>query len=216
MLVLDRSVVRLLEHLARLRQSVLGLYGIELDGELEEQVDRLAAGCAPGRPAGLRTVARPDERGGVALSTRPRPIARRRRPIWLDPIEADNGLGPHKWVDRRWLDGIARAGSTSLLLDAHGHVLEAAWGNVFALIGGVICTPPADGRILPGVTRAALLEQARAEGLAVAERDLGIDAIRAADAVVVTSALSGVAAAAIAGGTAPDAAHVRRLARLLA
>ena len=41
--------------------------------------------------------------------------------------------------------------------------------NVFVVRQGVILTPPDDGRILRGVTRAALLDAARAEGLAIRE-----------------------------------------------
>ncbi len=47
-----------------------------------------------------------------------------------------------------------------LLVDADGTVLEAAWGNVWVLEGDALLTPPADGRILPGVTRSLLLELA--------------------------------------------------------
>ena len=44
-------------------------------------------------------------------------------------------------------------------------MLEAAWGNVWLLEGDRLITPPADGRILPGVTRALLLELAPSLGL---------------------------------------------------
>ena len=37
-------------------------------------------------------------------------------------------------------------------------MLEAAWANVWILdADGALLTPPADGRILPGITRARLL-----------------------------------------------------------
>ena len=36
-------------------------------------------------------------------------------------------------------------------------MLEAAYANVWIVEGEALITPPADGRILPGTTRAALL-----------------------------------------------------------
>ncbi len=59
-----------------------------------------------------------------------------------------------------------------LLVDADGSVLEAAWGNFWLLEGDALVTPPADGRILPGVTRALLLELAPALGLHAREQPI--------------------------------------------
>jgi para-aminobenzoate synthetase/4-amino-4-deoxychorismate lyase len=70
-------------------------------------------------------------------------------------------------------------------------VLEAAWGNVFVLKGELLTTPPLDGRLLPGVTRAALLDAAEAHGLATEEGSLTLERLFGADAILVTSALAG-------------------------
>ena len=43
-----------------------------------------------------------------------------------------------------------------LLVDLDGLVLEASRANVVIREGDRLITPPLDGRILPGVTRAAL------------------------------------------------------------
>ncbi len=57
------------------------------------------------------------------------------------------------------LDALSRAarGAVPLLVDSDGLVLEAAFANVWILEHGTWLTPPADGRILPGVTRATRL-----------------------------------------------------------
>jgi para-aminobenzoate synthetase/4-amino-4-deoxychorismate lyase len=53
-------------------------------------------------------------------------------------------------------------------------VLEAAWANVWIEDGdGALLTPPADGRILPGVTRASLLALPAAREAALTLADLG-------------------------------------------
>jgi len=57
-----------------------------------------------------------------------------------------------------------------------GCFTEATRSNIFAAVEGVMVTPPADGRILDGVTRRALLDAGLAEGLAVAEAPLPLTA----------------------------------------
>ena len=83
-----------------------------------------------------------------------------------------------------------------LLVDLDGYVLESWGANVFArLPGGTLATPPLDGRILPGVARAQLLEV----HTGAAERRLTLADVLAAEEVFLTSAL-GVQVAA----TAPE------------
>lgn len=79
-------------------------------------------------------------------------------------------------------------------VDAAGDVLEAVAASVFAVVGGALWTPPLDGRILPGVTRARVLAAARRRGLRVIEARLPGALLAAADEVFVTSSVRGVAA----------------------
>jgi para-aminobenzoate synthetase/4-amino-4-deoxychorismate lyase len=58
--------------------------------------------------------------------------------------------------------------------------------------GGVVVTPPTDGRILPGVARARTIELARAAGIEVVERPLTLDELAAADEVFMTGGVRGV------------------------
>jgi branched-subunit amino acid aminotransferase/4-amino-4-deoxychorismate lyase len=78
-----------------------------------------------------------------------------------------------------------RRGATPLILDDDGSVLEAAWANVWIREGDRLVTPPADGRLLPGVTRARML---RTEPRAAEER-LTLERLEGADVIVLTSAL---------------------------
>lgn len=58
-----------------------------------------------------------------------------------------------------------------LLLDINGNVAEGSGENVFFVVGGALHTPRL-GMILPGITRATVMEIARDEGIAVVERDI--------------------------------------------
>jgi|HubBroStandDraft_6_1064221.scaffolds.fasta_scaffold263178_2 branched-chain amino acid aminotransferase len=55
----------------------------------------------------------------------------------------------------------------ALVLDAAGRVVEGTTSNVFLVQGGAIVTPPVEAGILPGITRAHLLEVAAELGRAV-------------------------------------------------
>jgi para-aminobenzoate synthetase/4-amino-4-deoxychorismate lyase len=108
----------------------------------------------------------------------------------LRPWTLPGGLGPHKWVDRRLVDAAsARLAATPLLVEPDGEVLEAAFANVWVLEGRRLTTPPADGRLLGGVTRARLLELAPRLDFEASESPLSLDRLAQADSVFLTSAL---------------------------
>jgi len=69
----------------------------------------------------------------------------------------------------------------ALLLDMHDHVAEAPGANVFFEKDGTLYTPSL-GNILPGITRATVIELCASHGIPVVEISFGIDAIRGADA----------------------------------
>jgi branched-chain amino acid aminotransferase len=69
----------------------------------------------------------------------------------------------------------------ALLLDMHDHVAEAPGANVFFEKDGVLYTPGL-GNILPGITRATVLELCATHAISVVETSFGIDAIKGADA----------------------------------
>ena len=92
--------------------------------------------------------------------------------VALHPVTSPGGLGEHKWADRRLLASLAAAAGLApgpeehlLIADRGGEILETDRASVFAVIGGVLNTPPADGRLLPGVTRAAVLRLTPSDGI---------------------------------------------------
>jgi len=192
LLVRDGGAVDLDAHLARLAASVAACYGAALPARTRERVVAAAAAAGLG-PARLRIDYRVQASAplvivssGLAL---PRPAVR------LRSVALPGGLGAHKWVDRDLLDALAIECQPEqpLLCDLDGGVLEAARANLFTVDRhGVLCTPPLDGRILPGVTRARVIELARGLGMVVREAGLGLSSLLGAEEVFVTGALGGV------------------------
>ena len=138
-----------------------------------------------------------------------------------DRIGAPVRVGRLKWEPPQWLPGVVKHGSRAgwivaaqqqgvdevLLVDGQGCILEANRSNVFAVQGGVVCTPPLDERFLEGVTRGALLEAARDAGLDIVERSLPADA--SYDELYVSSTLKELApVVGWAGATEPMAGPV--------
>ncbi len=67
-----------------------------------------------------------------------------------------------------------------VLLDRDGNIAEGPIANAFAVVGGAVWTPPID-RVLPGITRDAVLAIARAEGIPVREEPLPRATFESAD-----------------------------------
>ncbi|HEX4292110.1 MAG TPA: aminotransferase class IV, partial [Trebonia sp.] len=110
-----------------------------------------------------------------------------------------------KWRDRRLLAALneqagTAAGEQLLITDETGELLETDRANVFAVIDGVLLTPPADGRLLPGTVRAAVMRAARAHAIRVGQKPLTLDELASASEVFVTNAVAGVLPVTAIGG----------------
>lgn len=76
----------------------------------------------------------------------------------------------------------------ALRLAETGEVLEASTANLFAVLGGRLITPPLAAGVLPGITREAVLEIARVEGIPGAgEAPLRLDGLLGCQEVFLTS-----------------------------
>lgn len=74
-----------------------------------------------------------------------------------------------------------------VLLNERGEVSECTSANIFAVHGSEVWTPPLDSGCLPGVTRALLLSDVRAESIRVMERPLSLAGLESAGGVFITS-----------------------------
>ncbi|WP_019625643.1 D-amino acid aminotransferase [Thioalkalivibrio sp. ALJT] len=78
-------------------------------------------------------------------------------------------------------------GAQEAILLRDGHVTEGAASNAFAVLEGVVVTPPLTATVLPGVTRSLVLDLARNAGYPVCERDLAASELQRADEIWLTS-----------------------------
>jgi branched-chain amino acid aminotransferase len=77
----------------------------------------------------------------------------------------------------------------ALLVDREGSLLEGATSNIFAVREGRLITPPIALGILPGITRAHVLEIARALSLSVEERALSVSELNGLDELFISSSI---------------------------
>lgn len=193
MLVVRGEPVLPAAHLGRLEASLEEVYGFGLPARAQEVVTERAADLELGR---LRLTIAPAKAGDTDphIEVDAGELAGwphfPERPVTLRPHQVSGGLGCHKWADRAALPSPS-PGEAPLLVDGD-EVLEAAWANVFAVRNGAVFTPPLDGRILPGVTRATTIELARARGIEVFERTLPIAELHRADEIFLTNSIRGV------------------------
>ena len=78
----------------------------------------------------------------------------------------------------------------ALLFDEQSQVAETTTANLFLVRGGGLYTPPLEAPILPGVTRAAVLEMAREKGLRVREKDFPLYTVFESEEVFLTGAVA--------------------------
>lgn len=87
----------------------------------------------------------------------------------------------------------------ALMLDLHGFVAETNETNVFIVKGGSLSTPTTDS-CLPGITRRLVIGIAREEAVAVAERNITLAEIYAADEMFTTGTMGELAPVAAVDG----------------
>ena len=83
---------------------------------------------------------------------------------------------------------IAAGVDETILVNAHQQITEASTSNVFVVVDGNIVTPPLDHQLLPGITRALVIESLSREGISVTQSYLSRDELLSADEVWLTSA----------------------------
>lgn len=133
----------------------------------------------------------------VVLSSRSRsPV----RVVKLTPtlVERPEGAPPAdvKAEPRRFYDEVRQQAQDEeaddgIVVGVDGAVLEAAFGNLWLRLNGSWVTPGLDGRVLPGIGRAVLLEQAAAAGVPCVERAVTLADLHAAEALAHSNAVYG-------------------------
>ncbi|MBT0586407.1 aminotransferase class IV [Alteromonas oceanisediminis] len=82
----------------------------------------------------------------------------------------------------------------TILYNEQGLVTEASVCNVFMVKEGKVYTPPLDNQLLPGITRRMVIDSLHKDGtLTVSERQIGLDELKSADEVWLTSSSKEIA-----------------------
>ncbi len=78
-------------------------------------------------------------------------------------------------------------GCAEAILVKDGYVTEGAASNIFAVIDGILITPPKGQAILPGITRDVILELAEQNNIPYSEDIISLDALKTASEIWLTS-----------------------------
>ena len=210
--VLDGGLVDATRHLARLERSLreLSIPPPMSKAALLQVIDqvirrnRVRDGIVylqVTRGAGPRDFALPAPETPPTLVV----LARAQRRGWSAEL-AETGIAVKTTPDNRWArcdiktvmllpavlakDEARRAGAREAwFVDAAGNVTEGASSNAWIVTAdGALVTHPLDNHILPGVTRATVLDVAKAEGMKIEERTFSKDEALKAREAFVTSA----------------------------
>lgn len=207
-------VFRLGQHLSRLERG-LSVLGIPIPADLREWVMAALPDAREADASVRLTVTRGAGASGVAPPAEAQPtviVAVNPMPSFPTALYVD-GLSAHVASGRRnersmtaglktlaytdaiaaWMEAAAAGADEALFLDTEDHCSEGTSSNLFAVSDRTLLTPPLSCAALPGITRAAVLELAAAQGLSVAERPFGLAELLAADEAFLTSSLRGVA-----------------------
>jgi D-alanine transaminase len=127
----------------------------------------------------------------------------------VQPIASGNGYSllsvPDERWNRCWIKSIsllanvlarnaaAAGGADEAAFVQEGWLSECSTSNLFVVMEGTLMTVPVGPRVLPGVTRAILLEAATALGIPAEERPLAYAEAIAADEIFISSTIREVA-----------------------
>jgi aminodeoxychorismate lyase len=139
----------------------------------------------------------------VAMTLNPLPSVSAEEPVQWSMvtsslrIPASDALASFKTTSKL-LNVLARAeaeekgADEALLLNTNGEVAETAGGNIFWVYQDKICTVPTGRGVLPGITRAVVLEICQSLGLETNKRVIKPEHLRNAEGIFVTQSALGV------------------------
>ncbi len=108
---------------------------------------------------------------------------RRNHPQALNPMIKSNNLLNNALAMQ---EALSRQGEEALMLNQAGEIAECAQSNFFLVRDGAVLTPPLAAGLLPGVTRAFVIDLSRELGLDTREATLRPDDLRSAQEAFIT------------------------------
>ncbi len=143
------------------------------------------------------------DRPTLAMTLHPLPPQKPDEPLFWSlitssfRIPASDALAAFKTTSKV-LNVLARAeaeaagADEALLLNTNGEVAETAGGNIFWVYHDKICTVPTGRGVLPGITRAVVLEICQSLGLETSKRIIKPEHLHHAEGIFVTQSALGI------------------------
>jgi len=168
--------------------------------EVADAILRLTLTRGPGRRGYSPKLAGPPT---LAMTLNPLPRVNPDEPLQWSlvtsalRIPAGDALSAFKTTSKI-LNVLARAeaeekgADEALLLNTNGEVAETASGNIFWIYQDNICTVPTGRGVLPGITRAVVLEICQSLGLATQKRIIKPEQLRNAEGIFLTQSALGI------------------------
>ena len=116
-----------------------------------------------------------------------------------DPLSSFKTLNKLTHVMAR-REAVEKGADEALLVNTNGEVAETAGGNLFWICDGQVCTVPASCGVLPGITRAVVMEICQSLGLPVNDRVVKPGALRNSEGIFITQSVLGVVPVAVFDG----------------
>lgn len=175
-LVDDGRVLAFDAHVRRFAAACGGFCGIG-----QHQIEDFMRAAASRVPARGRWFPRAElavtgDTPSLAFRIRPAPPRGESVTLWVasapDSRKHPDVKGPDlDWLAAQRRAAVAAGADEAVLVSPGGHVLEGSTTSILWWRGDALCAPPADGAILPGTTRAVLLDTAQTLGLRVVFED---------------------------------------------
>ncbi len=89
-------------------------------------------------------------------------------------------------------EAVEQGADEALLVNTNGEVAEATSGNLFWVYQDNLCTVPTGRGVLPGITRAVVLEICQAMGLPTNKRVIKPEALRKSEGIFITQSALGI------------------------
>lgn len=87
------------------------------------------------------------------------------------------------------MEAKAKGADEGILLNTKGSVAEGTVSNLFLVLKGQLLTPSLESGVLPGITREAVLELAKGEGINAIEREIALSELMSSEEVFLTNTL---------------------------
>jgi len=113
------------------------------------------------------------------------------RVLAADPLSSFKTLNKLTHVMAR-AEAIEKGADEALLINTNGEVAETASGNIFWVYDDKICTIPTGRGVLPGITRAVVLEICQELGLLTNKRVVKPEALKNSGGIFITQSALGI------------------------